>query len=81
MEKEKEEEVDQREQRYEQTRDLLKDFPNLKVGGLLPDPENSREGEMVYEMLEWTVIVFLRGQGQGKKVIHPGPVYNSPLKE
>ena len=58
-----------------------KDFLNLRIGGLLPDPETPKEGEKMYETLEWTVIVFLCGQGRGKKVIRPGPEYNSPPKE
>ena len=65
------EESDRQKIEYEKTHRLLRDFPNLKVGGLLPDPEPKREGETVYETQEWTVIVFPWGQGQGKKVIRP----------
>ena len=59
---------------------VLKDFPNLKVGGLLPDPETKREGETTFETQEWRVIIFPRGQGYGRKVIHPDPSYNNPPK-
>ena len=65
----------------EKARVLLKDFPNLRVGGLVPDPEPKREGETVYEMQEWTIIVFPCGQGCGKKVIRPDSTYNRPPKE
>ena len=65
------------------TRRVLRDFPNLKVGGgLLPDPDLPRKGETIYEMQEWTVvIVFPCGQGQGKQVIQPNPVFNLPPQE
>ena len=32
--------------------ELLRDFPNLKLGGLLPDPVPKEGGEVKYEMLE-----------------------------
>ena len=66
---------------YERTHDLLKDFSNLKVRGLLPDSETRGNGESIFEMQEWRVIVFPWGQGRGKKVIHLDPSYNSPPKE
>ena len=34
---------------YEKVHGLLKDFLNLKVEGLLPDPKLKKEGEMMYE--------------------------------
>ena len=40
------------------THRLLKDFPNMKVGGLLPDPELRKEKGLITEILEWTVVVF-----------------------
>ena len=36
---------------------LLRDFPNLKVGGLLPDPEHETEKPKRMVTHEWTVIV------------------------
>ena len=45
----------------EKTRRLLKDFLNLKVGGLLPNPELKGEGETMFETLEWTVVIFPQG--------------------
>ena len=40
------------------TQELLRDFPNLKLGGLLPDPVPKESGEMKYEPLKWSVVVF-----------------------
>ena len=39
------------------TQSLMKDFLNLKVGGLLPDPEIAKEKASWYMTKEWTVIV------------------------
>ena len=75
-------EIDTGKVGFQARADLLKDFPNLEVGGgLLPNPEIPSSVEAVYETQEWTVIVFLHGEGHGKKMICPNPVYNSPPKE
>ena len=37
---------------YENACDLLKDFPNLKVRGMLPDAETKSEGEYIFETQE-----------------------------
>ena len=39
---------------------LLKDFPNLKVGGLLRDLDVSKEKGTSVDTLEWTVVLFRR---------------------
>ena len=44
--------------RQENINDLLKDFQNLKVSGLLPDPIPGQEGITVKETTEWTVVVY-----------------------
>ena len=67
--------------RYWKTQDLLKDFPNLKVGGLLPDPGPKAEGESVIETQEWTYIMFPCGQQRGRKVIRPDSRFSTPSKE
>ena len=76
-----EEERGRPETYYEKVHVLLKDFLNLKVGGLLPDREPKREGDTVYKMQEWTVIVFPCRQGQGKNMILLDSTYNRPPKE
>ena len=55
MEKESQEskiEAETGGQRYEKACDLLKDFPNLKIRGLLPNREGPREGETINKTLE-----------------------------
>ena len=42
-----------------EVKSLLEDIPNLKVGGLLPDPKPKRGGVVVRETTEWTVVVYL----------------------
>ena len=62
--------------------DLLKDFPNLKTGGgLFPDPGLPRSEGKGVKPLEWTVVVYPRNQGGGRKVIYPSPSYNNPSLE
>ena len=39
------------------TQGLVRDFPNLKVGGLLPEPTPWGTRPTQYMMKEWTVIV------------------------
>ena len=41
-----------------EVKSLLDDFPNLKVGGLLPDPKIRPEGVVIQETTEWTVVVY-----------------------
>ena len=53
---------------------LLKDFPNLQLGGgLLPDPKDYRARGDDLEPIEWTVVVYPRNQCGGRRVIHPSP--------
>ena len=66
------------ESEYKKVRDLLKDFPNLKVGGLLPDPAVQKEGVVITETTEWTVVVFPRGQGHWRRAICPDASFNKP---
>ena len=63
---------------YERTCDLLEDFPNLKGGGLLLDPEVERGGKTMFKTQEWTVIVFPWGQGHGRKVTLPDQIRHTP---
>ena len=70
------------EYRYGKMRELLDDFPNLKVGGLLPDPNLKEKKVMVTETQEWTVVVFPRGQGHWRRVIRLDSTFNqSPLRQ
>ena len=60
---------------------LLEDFPNLKAGGLLPDPGESKEKGALAKSLEWKVAVFPQGRGRSKKVIHLDSSFNHPPPE
>ena len=66
--------VDTRSRTKEETKskeikDLIKDFPNLKVRGLLPDPVTNKEWITIKETMEWTVVVFPRECSPWKKVV------------
>ena len=50
-----------KEAEYERRKRLLEGFPNLKIGGLLPDPDASKEKGTPVESLESTVVVFSTG--------------------
>ena len=52
------------EKKSDHVSNLLKDFLNLKVGGLLPHPLPERGGVTIKETLEWTVVV-LRSLEEG----------------
>ena len=49
--------------------ELLRDFPHLRVGGLLPDPVPQEKEELCIQPLEWSAVVFPKYQGHGRKVI------------
>ena len=69
------------EKKSEHVSNLLKDFPNLKVGGLLPDPVPEGGGVPIKETSEWTMVDFPRGRGPWKKVVRPEPTFNKPPPE
>ena len=67
---EKEEEREERKEKegvYNKMRKLQEDFPNLKVGGLLPDPLEAKLGDATPDPLEWTVIVFPQSYGPWRR--------------
>ena len=61
--------------------ELLEDFANLKVGGLLPDQKRTEVSDAIPDHLEWRVVVFPRGQSPSKKVIRPESIHTSPCPE
>ena len=54
--------------------ELLKDFPNLCIGGgLLPDPEGIGGKKEELQPLEWTGVVYPCNQHGRRRVIRPNP--------
>ena len=54
-----------REYERVKTQELLRDFPNLKLGGLLPNPVPQEGKELKYKTLEWSVVVSPKNKGRG----------------
>ena len=69
---------DKGEKEFKKVHNLLQDFPNLKVGGLLPDPTPKKDGVIVTETTEWTVVVFPRGQCHSRRLIRPDATFKKP---
>ena len=57
------------ESTFKKAQGFLEEFPNLIVGRLLPDLDPKEKKLTITEIQEWTVIVFLRGQGHWRRVI------------
>ena len=70
-------------QKYERvkTQELLRDFPHLSIGGLLPDPISKEREEVNIEPLEWSVVVFPKKQGRRWRMIRPDASFNTPPLE
>ena len=53
---------------YEEVSGILKDFPNLQLGGgLLPDPSLAGTKGREFDPLEWTVVIYPRSHPGGGK--------------